>query len=148
MTASIQLLRRPFSSLASRAARASSLLYAPRGCYGRLADRRRAEQEAELRAHALFKECLTPTQWADYSTRGFFRVRGNATQRWYKITHGTVMNVEPVNDNGTFGPRMCFAPIGNLPTFDVLVAQKLALEGMEEEVLAVANQECRVRIGM
>lgn len=109
-------------------------------------DRRKAEQLAESRAQALFRECLSDQQWNDYATRGHFDVVGGTTGRTYRITRGTVMNIEPLNGDGTSGPRLCIAPVGTLPMHDVLVAQKYALEAAEEVVLALANYECRVRM--
>lgn len=106
---------------------------------------RHAALLAEQRARVLLRECLTPSQWSDYSTFGFFHVRGGSTGRTYRIAHGTVMNVEPLNADGTVAARLCFAPSGNLPTCDVLLAQKLALEAMEDSVLDIANFEGRQR---
>lgn len=103
---------------------------------------------AESRAKALFRECLTREQWDEYLDHGHFHVRGGATGRVYRITRGTVMNIEPSNADGTFGPRLCIAPVGNLPMHDVLVAQKYALEAAEDVVLSLANRECRVRATM
>ena len=37
------------------------------------------------------------------------------------------------------GPYLCFVPKGGVPMGDILLAQKLALELMEEETLRVAR---------
>lgn len=100
------------------------------------------DDEAHLRARALLRECLSDEQWHDYVTRNFFEVRGNVSGRPYRIHHGTTMNVEPLNADGTSsGYRICFFPVGGLPLCDVLVGQMYALQGMEEHVLFVANPQ-------
>ena len=43
--------------------------------------------------------------------------------------------------NGRTVAQWCFAPEGKLATGDVLLAQKIALETMEQEVLTLANTQ-------
>ncbi|MDX2201815.1 MAG: hypothetical protein NW223_03635 [Hyphomicrobiaceae bacterium] len=99
-------------------------------------------RSAEIRARELLRSCLTPSQWDDYVHHDCFLVRGGTTGRPYRIHRGAVMNVEPLNEDGSStGQRLCFAPVGGLPMGDVLVGQKFALEGMEEQVLTIANPQ-------
>ncbi len=104
--------------------------------------RRLEEDQAHVRARALLQECLSPQQWAEYVARNSFIVRGNVTGRPYRIHHGTTMNVEPLNQDGTTtGRRLCFFPVGGLPLHDVLVGQMYALQGMEDQALRLANSQ-------
>jgi hypothetical protein len=49
------------------------------------------------------------------------------------------MNVHQLDQTGRTVARWCFFPEGELATGDILVAQKIALETMERQVLKLAN---------
>jgi hypothetical protein len=51
------------------------------------------------------------------------------------------MNVHQLDCTGRDVARWCFMPEGGVVTGDVLLAQKIALETMEREVLALANTQ-------
>jgi len=51
------------------------------------------------------------------------------------------MNVHQLDCTGRAVARWCFMPEGGVVTGDVLLAQKIALETMEKEVLALANTQ-------
>jgi hypothetical protein len=51
------------------------------------------------------------------------------------------MNIFELDANGQALGQWCFAPEGKLATGDVLLAQKIALENMEQQVLALANTQ-------
>jgi hypothetical protein len=54
------------------------------------------------------------------------------------------MNVHQLDQDGRTMAQWCFAPAGGLAPGDVLLAQKIALEPMEREALALPNYQ-RVR---
>jgi hypothetical protein len=49
------------------------------------------------------------------------------------------MNVHQLDRTGRTVARWCFLPEGELVTGDILLAQKIALETMERQVLKLAN---------
>jgi hypothetical protein len=51
------------------------------------------------------------------------------------------MNIHELDTDGDTVAQWCFAPEGKLATGDVLLAQKIALETMEQQVLALANTQ-------
>jgi hypothetical protein len=63
----------------------------------------------------------------------------------YRITSRAVMNVHQLDPGGRLVAQWCFAPGGDLSTGDVLLAQKIALETMERQALAIANSQ-RLRV--
>jgi hypothetical protein len=50
------------------------------------------------------------------------------------------MNVYQLDPAGRSVAQWCFGPEGSLAPGDVLLAQKIALETMERDVLALANR--------
>ena len=83
---------------------------------------------------------LTPAQREQYSKYCHFDVIGGDTGRRYCIRYGNAMNVQQLNQNGREVQLLCFAPRGLLPVGDIMLAQKLALELFETDVLNVANR--------
>jgi hypothetical protein len=107
--------------------------------------RMRARRPAERRGIALLRSWLTPEQAAQWDVRGDFEVVGCDTGRRYRLSRGTAMNIHELDGNGRSVAQWCFAPEGKLATGDVLLAQKIALETMEQQVLRLANtQACRL----
>jgi hypothetical protein len=107
--------------------------------------RPRPRTEADARALALLRSWLTPEQDRQWADRGEFDVVGGDTGTRYRITYRAVMNVHQLDDAGRPVKQWCFAPVGNLATGDVLLAQKIALETMERQALALANSQ-RLRV--
>jgi hypothetical protein len=97
--------------------------------------------EAEERAMALLRSWLTPEQDKQWVARREFEVIGCDTGTRYRITHRAVMNVHQLDPAGRTVVQWCFAPEGGLAPGDILLAQKIALETMEREVLALANKQ-------
>jgi hypothetical protein len=83
---------------------------------------------------------LPPAQREQYSRHGYFDVIGGDTGKRYRIRHGCLMNVEQLDQNGRRVQLLCFTPRGRLPIGDIMLAQKLALELFENDVLTVANR--------
>jgi hypothetical protein len=99
----------------------------------------RPRPDANSAALQLMSEVLSPEQRAQYNSHGFFDVTGGQTGKRYRIRFGSQMNVEELDASGRLVRGLCFIPKGGLPIGDILVAQKLALELMEEETLHVAR---------
>ncbi|TAK84155.1 MAG: hypothetical protein EPO20_15845 [Betaproteobacteria bacterium] len=99
---------------------------------GFFADRRACE-----RSQKLLERCLAPAQRAEFARTSAFRVRGPSGQL-YRITYGTISNIEVLGPSGAVCGRLCAAPAGTLPTPAVMLAQKLMLETRESEFLRIA----------
>jgi hypothetical protein len=101
--------------------------------------RSRARKEAEEKAIILLQSWLTPEQAEQWATRGDFEVVGCDTGRRYRITNCPAMNILQLGDDEKAVAQWCFMPEGELATGDVLLAQKITLETMERDLLALAN---------
>jgi len=99
---------------------------------------------AERRAATLLTQWLTPTQRAQYETQGHFTVTGCHTGRHYLIRHGRQANIIELDARGGRLSSWCFGPEGELPTGDILLAQKIALETDELGAIAIANRSQHV----
>lgn len=97
-------------------------------------------QEAEDRAYALLLSCLNNQQKYDLRKRGWFKVASKKMEgHYYSIHIGRSGNVILHDKQGFAVSRLC-AVIEDVPTSDVLLAQKLMLECNEEHFLEVANK--------
>lgn len=92
------------------------------------------------RAMRLLRSWLTPVQNHDLTTKEAFYVTSQIG-RTYRITKGTVSNVELLSDDGRTIMRFCVQPAGAAAfPGDVMLAQKLWLETDELDFLAKANR--------
>jgi hypothetical protein len=96
-------------------------------------------QSRETRGEELLREWLTPTQASQYSNRKFFEVVGCDTGKRYRIYRGRVMNIAELDTNGDVARQWCVIPEGALAVGDIMLAQKIALEGFEAKVLTIAR---------
>jgi hypothetical protein len=96
-----------------------------------------AYAKAEEKALQLLLSNLTPLQRQQYHAFGYFDVVGSMTKTPYRIYHGTSRNVVELID-GRPGPGRCFMPKGELAACDCMLAQKIAIENFEQEVLNTA----------
>jgi hypothetical protein len=87
----------------------------------------------------LLVEQLSPAQRVQYDRFKYFDVVGGDTGRRYRIRQGQMLNVEVLDSTGHRMCLLCFMPEGHLPVGDVMLAQKLALESFEVEVIKVAR---------
>jgi hypothetical protein len=99
-----------------------------------------ASREEEARALRLLQESLSPDQREQHGRFGYFDVVGGNTGKRYRIKYGFQLNVALLDNRGRTKAVLCFAPDGNLPTGDVMLAQKLALELFETDTLKIANK--------
>jgi hypothetical protein len=93
-----------------------------------------SERMAETRGLRLLVENLTEEQRRQYQTCGYFDARGSVTGRRYRINHGVSRNVIELGTDQARSGR-CFAPQGQLVAGDCMLAQKIAIENYEDEVL-------------
>jgi len=99
-----------------------------------------AYREAEERADELLRSWLSPAQLKQRDEYGHFEVIGSDTGKRYRICRGRVLNIHELDANGRVTDTLCFAPANAVPTGDVVLAQKIALETSETKVLAIANR--------
>jgi hypothetical protein len=101
---------------------------------------RAARYHAEEKSLALLRSWLTPDQLKQWTRGREFEVIGCDTGNRYRISDTTSLNVLQLGPSGDAVAKWCFSPKGSLGIGDVLLAQKIALETMEREALAVANR--------
>jgi hypothetical protein len=99
-----------------------------------------AEGTPEGRSLRLLQKWLSPSQREQFGRRGYFEVAGGDSGKRYRIHAGGSVNVCEIDERGCLQEGLCFMPIGALPIGDVMLAQKIALETREREVLAVARR--------
>jgi hypothetical protein len=64
---------------------------------------------------------------------------GSDSGKRYRIHRYAQMNIEELDERGAHVTVWCFAPEGNLPVDDIVLAQKIALETDERAALGIAN---------
>jgi hypothetical protein len=69
----------------------------------------------------------------------YFDVIGGDTSTRYRIHLRNQLNVEALDERGRRQRMLCFMPKGRLPVGDTMLAQKIALELFEREVLRITN---------
>jgi hypothetical protein len=94
--------------------------------------------DAETKSRILLCEWLSPAQLAQFERNRFFEVVGSKTGKRYHILECLQQNVFELDKKGRRVRGLCFVPQGGLPTGDVMLAQKIALETDEEEAMKVA----------
>lgn len=99
-----------------------------------------AEGTAEGRSLRLLREWLSPAQREQFVRKGYFEVIGSDSGMRYRIHAGASVNVCELDETGRRQVGLCFMPIGTLPIGDVMLAQKIALETCEDEVLSLARR--------
>jgi|SRR4051812_42189506 hypothetical protein len=100
---------------------------------------RNAGPEPERRSLKLMRTWLSDAQRKQLDSLGYFDVVGNHTGRRYRIRLGTSTNITELDRFGHSVSGWCFVPAESLPTGDVMLAQKIALENDEEAALTVAR---------
>jgi hypothetical protein len=92
---------------------------------------------AESKGWSLLLSNLTAAQRRQFQSLGYFDARGSATGRHYRIYRGRSRNVIELGSH-RLSPGRCFLPQGDLVEGDCMLAQKIAIENYEEEVLEKA----------
>ena len=102
---------------------------------------------ANERAEKLFKAQLTEAERKQWYCDGYLEIKGKSRFRYriYRINHIGALNhniVQYQEETPTapvYWRRICFLPDQDLPYYDVILTQKLALELRERDVLNVAH---------
>jgi hypothetical protein len=102
-----------------------------------------ARAVSEQKALTLLRPWLSPEQTRQYNSQKHFEVIGSDTGTRYRIRHGHMMNIDQLDSAGNKVCVWCFVPEGNLSAGDCMLAQKIALETFETNVVAIANQRPR-----
>jgi hypothetical protein len=101
-------------------------------------EREKERRVAEAKAKKLLEECLTPVQKRAFRRWGTIPVVAESGKR-YRIEKGWSGNVVEL-ERGKVQARYCCHPKGvhSLPTYDVMLAQKLSLEADENHFVKTA----------
>jgi hypothetical protein len=103
-------------------------------------------EEAHRAGLRLLKENLSPGQRHQLELLNFFDVVGGDTGSHYRIHFDDRMNIEQIDASGKIVVKLCLVPKEHLPVGDTVLAQKLALELFETEVLRVAARISPIRL--
>jgi hypothetical protein len=97
-------------------------------------------RSGQARAMKLLTSCLDKTQRQSFEASGQFDVRGSGGGL-YRITPQTTYNVFRIGRQGFLDERLCAGTYDDaVPLFDMMLAQKLALETDEAAFRAVAHR--------
>jgi PIN domain nuclease of toxin-antitoxin system len=94
------------------------------------------DQAAEVKARMLLERALTPQQRRDLLSKRCFYVKGRKFN--YLIREGHSGNVDQLDPTGLVICRLCALPLGRVPLYDVMLAQKLWIETDENMFLKKA----------
>jgi hypothetical protein len=93
-------------------------------------------EAAVAKARDLLERALTPEQRRDLFAKGYFYVKGKRFN--YRIREGHSGNVDALDSRGCVISRFCAHPLGRVPVYDVMLAQKLWIETDESMFLKKA----------
>lgn len=101
----------------------------------------REEPRANRRALGLLLKLLNAEQREEFRKSGHFYVIGGKSHARYRIRPDRVANIDVMGEDGTVMYRLCVAPAGGVPVYDVMAAQMLHLQdaGAEERFVQMAN---------
>lgn len=101
----------------------------------------REEPRANRRALGLLLKLLNAEQREEFKKAGHFYVIGGKSHARYRIRPDRVANIDVMGEDGTVMYRLCVAPAGGVPVYDVMAAQMLHLQdaGAEERFVQMAN---------
>lgn len=102
-----------------------------------LNDYRLPDQAADAKARVLLERALTPQQRRDLFARRYFYVKGKKFT--YRIREAHSGNVDALDSSGLVISRYCAHPLGRVPVYDIMLAQKLWIETDEEMFLKEAS---------
>ena len=95
------------------------------------------DEAAEAKAKVLLERALTPQQRRDLLAERYFYVKGKRFT--YLIREGHSSNVDQLDAAGLVICRLCALPLGRVPVYDVMLAQKLWIETDENMFLKKAE---------
>ncbi len=94
------------------------------------------DQAADAKARVLLERALTPQQRRDLFAKRCFYVKGKRFT--YRIREGHSGNVDALDSSGRVVSRLCAHPLGRVPVYDMMLAQKLWIETDENMFLEKA----------
>jgi hypothetical protein len=101
---------------------------------------KRKARRAQRRAKALLHQFLTREQrWDLRGSKSFTVVAQDG--RTYQITEGTCNNVRRIEADGSVRWRLCLVTKSSVPTYDLMLMQKLLLETDVETFLRTAHTQ-------
>lgn len=104
------------------------------------ADRALMERQiADAKAKELLIQFLTPEQTAMLETMKAIAVQ-SVTGKQYRIRKGWAGNIDELNERGEVVARLCVHPNINIPEYDNMLGQMLALQTDEAGLLRIANR--------
>ena len=97
-----------------------------------------AERRAALRAEALLREMLSPTEYAQLELHGYLEVPSRCRPgRVYRVPGGR--GLVTVIDDDVAVARLCLQPVQPIPRKELVLAHKVLLEAAEEDYWRQAN---------
>lgn len=94
--------------------------------------------EAEARAHALLKECLTTDEYRQLERKGYLDVPSpNNERRIYRIP---MYDRIEVHEDGRLVAELCVVVTDHVPLADEILIKKMFIENDEAYFLEVANR--------
>lgn len=104
--------------------------------------------EAKARAHDLLLSLLTPEQRSQHERQGSVVVRSVTSGRRYRVNtaehHGRHGNIYELGEGDVVLASLCCAPGGDIPHFDAVLGQIVALQFDEDAFRRAANFTPRV----
>lgn len=105
------------------------------------AEEKAARAAASVKARSLLLDNLDEVQRKQFDLGQTFEVHSKDGKRRYHVRYGTAGNVFLLDKNGKPTKRFCIHPgDGRIPIEDVMLVQKLMIEGAEDEFVRVANK--------
>jgi hypothetical protein len=101
-----------------------------------LSDYQLPDQAAEAKARVLLERALTQQQRRDLFAKRCFYVKGRKFN--YRVREGRSGNVDVLDVSGRVISRLCAHPLGRVPIYDMMLAQKLWIETDENMFLESA----------
>lgn len=95
------------------------------------------QRRAERKALVILLRNLIEEQRKEFREHNYFTVTGGATGQKYRIRKGRVGNIDVLNKGGAVKHRLCAHPQGDMPNYDVMLAQALHLQEPANEELFV-----------
>jgi hypothetical protein len=96
--------------------------------------------ESQTRSLKLLREWLSPDQLTQFEAWRYFDVVGSDTGKLYRIHYGSPMNIDELDDRGRPSANFCLEAQITVSPFDLMLAQKIALEADETNALSVARK--------
>jgi hypothetical protein len=128
--------RRADAEAARLAAEATWLAAAEEFLRPSLNDYHLPNEASVAKARVLLEKALTLEQRRDLLARGYFQVKGKRFT--YRIREGHAGNVDALDSRGRVIGRFCAHPLGRVPVYDMMLAQKLWIETDENMFLKKA----------